>query len=273
MSARLSISSWSLHRALGSVFHNLDGSTTENGDISLLELPAKIAERGIKTLEICHFHFPQIDDDYIDDLRISLDDAGVELFSILIDEGDITHPDPEQRQREMEQIRFWIEIAGKCGAGHARVIAGCTDIQTDDAHHHETIQLSAKNLASLAKFGKKLGVKVTTENFRQVGKRADHLLAILDLCPEDIGLCVDFGNFKGDDKYTELAAILPKATSVHAKAEWPVAGEMLRDEFTRCMNLATEAGFDGPYSLIFDSDGSEWDSLTEIQGVVTSHIN
>jgi hypothetical protein len=39
------------------------------------------------------------------------------------------------------------------------------------------------------------------------------------------------------------------------------------------MNLAAEAGFDGPYSLIFDSDGSEWDSLTEIQGVVTSYIN
>ena len=272
MPARLSISSWSLHRALGSVFHKLDGSTRENGDISLLELPAKIAERGIKTLEICHFHFPQVDDDYINSLRTSLDKAGVELFSILIDEGDITHPDPEQRQEEMEQIQFWIEIASKCGASHARVIAGCTDIQTDDVPQHEAIQLSARNLASLAQFGKKLGVKVTTENFRQTGKRADHLLAILDLCQEDIGLCADFGNFKGDDKYTELAAILPKATSVHAKAEWPVVGEMLRDEFTRCMNLAAEAEFDGPYSLIFDSAGSEWDSLAEIQEVVTSYI-
>ena len=155
MSARLSISSWSLHRALGSVFHQVDGATTENGDISLMELPAKISERWIKTLEICHFHFPRIDDDYIDDLRVSLDDAGVELFSVLIDEGDITHPDPEQRQREMEQIRFWIEIAGKGGAGHARVIAGCTDIQTDDAHHYELIQMSAKNLDSLAKYSKK----------------------------------------------------------------------------------------------------------------------
>ena len=77
MPARLSISSWSLHRTLGSVFHKLDGSTTENGDISLLELPAKIAECGIKTLEICHFHFPQVDDDYIDSLRTSLDEAGV----------------------------------------------------------------------------------------------------------------------------------------------------------------------------------------------------
>ena len=47
MSARLTVSSWSLHLSLGSVFHKLDGSTRENGDISLLELPAKIAERGI----------------------------------------------------------------------------------------------------------------------------------------------------------------------------------------------------------------------------------
>ena len=38
------------------------------------------------------------------------------------------------------------------------------------------------------------------------------------------------------------------------------------------MNLAAEAEFDGPYSLIFDSAGSEWDSLAEIQEVVTSYI-
>ena len=84
MSARLSISSWSLHRALGSVFHNLDGSTTENGDISLLELPAKIAERGIKTLEICHFHFPQIDDGYIDNVTFLVSGAPTGWFDFII---------------------------------------------------------------------------------------------------------------------------------------------------------------------------------------------
>src|SRR5262245_51993552 len=135
MSARLSISSWSLHRALGLRYQadpktgQLVADTQTPGRLTLLELPGEIAGRGIKTLEVCHFHFPRLDQGYLDEFKSALQEAEVELFSILIDAGDITHPDPAERAENLEWIQGWLAVAGRCGAGHARVIAGKTDIE------------------------------------------------------------------------------------------------------------------------------------------------
>ena len=246
----------------------------EAGEIALLELPAMLAERGIGTLEVCHFHFPSVDDAYIAEFRAALADADVELYSLLVDTADITREDAAERERDIDTVRFWLEIAGKVGASHARVIAGDADIEArnGDAKDHPAIRLSAENLSALAKAGADVGVQVNTENFRALTKRASHVLAILDLCEGDVGLCADFGNYGGEAKYDELAAIVPHANVLHAKANYPAAGEMERADFDRCLDLARDAEFDGPYSLIFDGPGSEWDSLAEIQQVVEARI-
>ena len=59
---RISTSSWSLHRVLGSppLFGPGDAGPqqTSNGVISLLALPSALAQANINTLEIVHFHFP-----------------------------------------------------------------------------------------------------------------------------------------------------------------------------------------------------------------------
>jgi len=278
---RLSVSSWSLHRALGPRYQvAADGSNRLQpdrdtpGELQLLELPGQISKRGIKTLEICHFHFPRLDEAYIAELRAALAEAEVELFSILIDAGDITQPDPLKREAEVDWIRSWLAVAGSCGATHARVIAGYADITLngDDPHDHPAIHLSAKHLRDLARFGRQHGVQVITENFHPLTKRPAQLLAILDLCQGEVGLCADFGNYKGATKYDDLAAILPGADSIHAKAHYSEAGLIRRNDFVRCLTLAQTANFDGPYSLIFDDAGDEWDGLAEIQGIVEQHL-
>jgi sugar phosphate isomerase/epimerase len=246
----------------------------EQGEVTLLELPALLAKRGIHTLEVCHFHLASADDAYLGEFRAALDDAEVELYSVLVDTADITHEDSAQREQEVDTVRFWLEIAGKLGASHARVIAGDAkiDAQNGGAKDHPAIRLSAENLTALAAFGQERGVQVNTENFRALANQSSHVLAILDLCEGSVGLCADFGNYKGDGKYDELAAILPHANVVHAKADYPSAGEMARGDFDRCLDLADDAAFDGPYSLIFDGPGSEWDSLAEIQEVVAPRV-
>jgi len=148
---------------------------TGQGDLTLLELPEQLAARGIGLLEICHFHFPRLDDDYISQLRQALADSGVELFSVLIDAGDIAHPDEAQRANEVVWVREWMEIAARCGAQCVRVIAG-------EASDGEAVQVSAANLRTLASFGRTLGIGVMTENFRTLGTRVESLNTVLDLC-------------------------------------------------------------------------------------------
>jgi sugar phosphate isomerase/epimerase len=154
-----------------------------------------------------------------------------------------------------------MEIAARCGAQCVRVIAG-------EASDSEAVQVSAANLRAFASFGRTLGIGVLTENFRALGTSVGALNAVLDLCEGEVGLCADFGNFQGPDKYRDLAAILPRATSVHAKADFPAVGQMDREDFVRCLRLASDAEFAGPYSLIFSSRGDEWEGIEKTREVV-----
>ena len=277
---RIMTSSWSLHRTLGQSMYqwpDLAGKPVLEGDgrgeIALLELPAQLALRGIGMLEICHFHFPRLDDGYINELRQALSENGIELFSILIDAGDIAHPDPDQRHREIGWIHAWMQIAARCGARCVRVIAGDAEPGgARDWRDQAAVQISAEGLRHLAGVGRQMGLRVITENFRALGGRAGALNAILDLCEGAVGLCVDFGNFKGPDKYDELAALMPRATSVHAKADFRKELQMDRTDFDRCLQLARDAAFAGPYSLIFSSPGDEWEGVAKTQEVVEAWL-
>lgn len=279
--SRLSISSWSLHRALGEVHNHYRATPAARrdddnifGEVTLLELPEKLAARGIHTLEICHFHLPSLDDGYLAELHGALAAAGVSLFSILIDDGDITHPELARREADVRWIRGWLAIAGKCGAAHARVIAGRQAATEPVAtiHNAPQVQLSARQLVSLADVAQAHGVAVITENFHALTATAAPLLAILQQCDGKVGLCADFGNFRGVEKYDDLAAILPYANSVHAKAQYVQPGQIEMGDFGRCLDLAQAAGFDGPYSLIFDGVGNEWANVAGLQGVVAGYL-
>lgn len=273
---RLSISTWSLHRGLGPVYRlAADGSGRLEpnggygpGEFSLLEVPAQLAERGISCIEICHFHFPSVDMGYVAELRRALEFAGVELFSLLIDGGDITHPEAARREADLDWIRGWIGVAARCGAKNVRVIAG--DAEPDP--EGRAVRLSAAGLRQLSAYARERGVRVMTENWHSLTMDPKSLLALLGRLEGEVGLCADFGNYRGPDKYERLAAILPRAGSTHAKAHFPEAGRMDCDDFHRCLDLSRQAGFSGPYTMIFDGPGEEWRSLETIQEEIRPYL-
>ena len=203
---RLSVSTWSLHRQLGKPGFTGPGhdmqiplETHNKGPISLLELPAHIAEFGIHTLEICHFHLPSVEKSYLSELRAALADAEVELFSLLIDDGDITHP--SEAERDIAWIEKWIDIAGELGAKCARVIGGKA------APSNETLAQSRRVLSQLTERADTAGIRVMSENWFSIFSTPENVSTILGGLEGKVGLCLDFGNWRGDTKYEDLAAI------------------------------------------------------------------
>ena len=270
---RLSVSTWSLHRALGLTYPNSPGAdgkptaveTYGPGSITLLDVPARLAAMGIATLEICHFHLPSRESAYLSELRAALDAAGVELFSLLIDDGDITHPD--HGDRDLAWISRWIETAGELGAKRARVIAGKSE-PSDVA-----LQQSRAGFSLLATQGQAQGVRVMTENWFALLSRPQDVLSLLDDLEGAVGLCLDFGNWGGPTKYDDLAAIAPRAESCHAKCRFPAPGEMDTDDFRRCLDITRDAAFSGPYTLIYDGPGDdEWSALAMERDFVLPYL-
>ena len=270
---RLSVSTWSLHRQLGKPgftgpAHDMQipTETHNKGPISLLELPAHIAEFGINTVEICHFHLPTVEKSYLTELRAARQDADVELFSLLIDNGDITHP--TDAERDIVWIEKWIDIAGELGAKCARVIGGKAEPS------EETLTQSQNALSRLTKRADTAGIRLMTENWFSIFSTPENVNTLLSNLDGKVGLCLDFGNWRGGTKYAALTAIAPKAESCHTKAHFAAPREIDKDDYIQCLELTQKAGFAGPHTLIYDGPGDdEWEGLAIEREVVNPYLN
>jgi hypothetical protein len=267
---RLSVSTWSLHRTLGrpagygpgqGIPERVDGSD----GVSLLELPAKLDAFGIHALEICHFHLPARDRGYLRELRGAMAAAHVEPFTLLVDAGDVT--DPDQGERDLQWINGWLDDAAELGVERVRVIAG------KSLPSAETLAASIRGMRSLAKRAEAVGVRLTTENWLALMASPVQVFEVLDALDGRLGLCVDFGNWRGAEKYDDLATLMPRAESFHAKCHFGEEG-MDKEDFVRCLELARAATKAGPYTLIYDGpNGDEWAGLDSERAVVTPYLS
>lgn len=241
------ISTWSIHRAL------------ESGRQSLLDVPAMLRARGMTDLQICHFHLTHQDDAAVHGLRDRIESAGVTLDALLIDFGDLSHP--EKGDADAAEMERWLEIAAKVGARHARISAG-SQRPTD-----ESLARSARHLLRLADIGEQHGVKVITENWHEMMPSSREVLKLIELTHGRVPLCLDFGNWSGPGKYEELAAIAPHAVTVHAKCAFSDAGVPDAEDFRRCCQILRDANFSGTVALIYDSKSAdEWRHIeTELE--------
>ena len=251
---RCAVSSWSLDGLL------------QTG-VPLLDIPAQLRHHGIAAFELCHFHLPTTDAAYLHALRDRFAAARVELFSVLIDAGDIVTPDLVQRATDTAFTQQWIEIAAALGATRVRIDAG------QQPPTPEVIQRSAEQLHTLAQYAASYGVAVSTENWRTTSQEPAVLLAILNACPSQIGLCVDTGNAEATrDKYQTLAQLFPRATSVHFKARYTSAGVIDNDDVQHCRSLLQAVAFDSVITLIYDRKQHEWDGIQQLRKALSPYV-
>jgi sugar phosphate isomerase/epimerase len=268
---KIAVSSWSLHRAIGRTWWDSPASPAVEkeaygpGGLAILDLPAAVAAHDITRLQLCHFHVRARDGGWIDEFRSALADAGVALTALLIDDGDIS--DPAERERDIAWTAGWIDTAAALGAKSARVIAG-KQKPTPDA-----LAASVDSLRRLAVQGKEAGVRIMTENWLQLLSGPDEVDFVLDAVGDDLGFLADFGNWKGPEKYAALARVMPRAEDTHAKAAFAGPGAMDEADFGRCIAIAIDAGYDGPYTLIYESaDDNEWRAIATEESFVRDRL-
>ncbi len=270
----LSVSTFSLHRTLSVTYGDAPGHGAERprsepfgpGEITLMELPARIAAMGIHKLEISHPHLPSREAGYLNELRAALAEADVQLLSVLVENGDLTHP--EHAERDLHWMAGWVETAGLLGAERARVIAGKA------APTAETLARSQRGLQQLVSVGKDHNVRVTTENWFDLLSTPATVLDLMSRLEGQVGFNLDFGNWGGPTKYDDLAAIFPLAESCHAKCRFTAPYVPDEYDFNRCLDLSRAAHFTGPYTLIYDGPGEdEWRGLTLEREMVAPYLH
>ncbi|CAN7583159.1 sugar phosphate isomerase/epimerase family protein [Devosia sp. LjRoot3] len=269
---RIAVSTWSLHRLLGTTYpHDLTTSAVGPGDDtygegseSLLGLPSVLANHGYHRLEIVSFHMRSRDSIYLAELRDQLKVSEVTLQTLLIDAGDITHP--ENGARDEAWIAGWLDVANELGAENARIIAGKQKPSRANIDH------SVAALKRLAAGNAGSSVRLVTENWFDLLSTPETVHEVLDRLEGKVGLLGDFGNWGGDSKYEDLASIFARAELCHAKASF-VGGQLDEADYGACVGAAEEAGYKGPYTLIFDADQPhEWAGLALERDFILSLI-
>lgn len=256
---RYSVNSYTFHELLGvyrrpsfspeagAIVESVERSTPE---IDLLELPRLLAERGIGAVDLCFFHLPSTDDAYLDKLHAALKDAGVELFCLLLDFGNLTLPEGPEREAEFAYALKWIEVAKKLGAKCIRAQGG-DRASGDPASIDELFERVVQGYQRLADVTDQAGLRLLTENFGGFLLDVDRLLSLVERLEGRLGLVADFGNGRQPGEYDDLARLVAQAESIHAKPELDGNGDLLADDFRTCVRLAQDAGFAGPYTLVY----------------------
>ena len=258
---RASVSTWALHPLLGTVAPGRPGQpdarlmATREGSLDLLDVPEQLAAHGFHTMELCHFHLPETSAGYLEELKGRLEAHGIELWSLLIDDGDIS--DPAHGDRDHDWVAEWIDRASLLGARCARVIAG-KQLPTDEALARSVVQLRALSLEGYVR-----GVRILTENWYDLLSAPEHVAFVMEGCGGAVGLNFDFGNWTGPDKYGRLAEIAGWAEGSHAKCGFAEGAPDTAD-FRTCLQVTQTAGFCGPYTLVHGEPDDVWGSL-EVQ--------
>jgi hypothetical protein len=241
---RFAVSTWSLHRLLGAVYpYSPDPEKSAApkepygpGRSPLTDIPGQLAKHGIGRLEICSFHLPSIEAAYLAEMRSALQDAGILLQTLLVEDGDPSHP--ETAEGDIQWIAGWIGVAEALGARNMRVIAGK---QMPTA---KNLERAAGHLGWLGKQAENSGVRIVTENWFDLLPSPKETNWLLDTLQGKVGLNGDLGNWAAPEKYAGLSG-LDSA------------------DYRKCLEACRTAGYGGPYTLIYDSPffADEWDGI------------
>ncbi len=233
------------------------------GTLDLMQVPAELAAHGFTTMELCHFHLPSREDAYIEAFRAAREAAGVELWSVLIDDGDINHP--EYGDADRQWILRWIDTAAALGAKCVRVIGGKQQ-PTPDSVRRSHFQLKQLMVDAYMR-----GIHLMTENWFATLSTPAEVHQVLAGLGGSVGLCLDFGNWGGPDKYIHLTDIAPYAESCHAKCNF-IDGEPDVVDYQRCLDITREVDFSGPYTLVYGEPGNVWGSLDRQRDLVLPYL-
>jgi sugar phosphate isomerase/epimerase len=266
---RFAISTWSLHRALGSTRPYRPGDqgvsrlqpTYGEGTVDIIDLPAALRDHGISRLEICSFHLPALSPSYLAELSDAFTQSDVRVQTLLVEEGDLS--DADTAERDAAWMASWIPIAAALKADNMRVIAGKSQ-PTEDA-----LARAEGHLRWLAQQTEGTGIRVVVENWFALLPGAREVNRLLGALEGKVGLNGDFGNWTGPGKYDELSRIMGKAELCHAKAHYGSEG-MDAQDYRRCVQLSEAAGYKGNYTLIYDSEfyASEWSGIVEQRNAI-----
>jgi sugar phosphate isomerase/epimerase len=190
------------------------------------------ADLGLDAVDVSILFFPDRAPAALAQARRAVEDEGMAL-TMMSTYPDFTHPDPAERQRELERARETLDVAARLGVQYVRATAGQAHPATPRV---EGIAWAIEGLRQLVESARGSGVTVVYENHGKPGvwqyadfsAPPDIFMAIYN-ATADVGLTLNFDTGNASvytpDPVAFLDSVIARVNTIHAADAQIVNGE------------------------------------------------
>jgi len=199
-------------------------------------------------LDMTVYWFPSTADSFLLPLRRLAFRSGVEIYSISV-RSEMTKAPGAEREKEIEGLRKWVDVADKLGAGHIRVFGGnVPKTSTED----QAAGWVAEVLKPACEYAGTKGVILGLENHGGITLEAKRIIEIVKKVDSPwLGINLDTGNFR-DNSYSQIEMCVPYAVNVQVKQNIREGGATVDSDWARIVGMLRRGGYKGYLALEYE---------------------
>ena len=218
--------------------------------MSYKDLIQKTVENDVDGLDLTVYWFPDTADSFLLPLKYAAYRNAVEIYSISV-RTEMTQSTPEMQAKELAELRKWVDVAEKLGAGHIRVFGGKIPAGATEDQAAEWVIECLKRASEYA--GSK-GVILGLENHGGITEKADTILKIVKAVDSPwVGINLDTGNFNRN-AFEQISKCIPYAVNVQVKTEIRPGpdGAAVPSDWDRIAAMLNSGGYRGYLALEYE---------------------
>jgi len=208
-------------------------------------------EQEIDGLDLTVYWFPDTGSKFLLSLKRLAYQMAVEIYSISI-RTNLCKSTPDSQARELSEIRKWVDVAQKLGAGHIRIFGGEVPEGTSE---DQAVAWAVEVLGRAADIAGEKGVVLGLENHGGITTKGERVIQILKQVDSPwVGISLDTGNFS-QDPYAEIEACAPYAVNVQVKTRvLDNQGNLVPADWGRILRALSKAGYKGYLALEYEGE-------------------
>ena len=207
---------------------------------------------GLYSADVWNGMLVSTDEDYLLKVRDALDERGLELANLCVDQAHIWENEPGDRQRNYENALAHLRAAEILGARTVRIDAGSREEQFSD----EEFDLVVERYKEYAQRAGDNGYRVGPENHWGPEKDPSTMLAICDAVDSPaFGVLLHMGGWLGADAERGDELVAPHV--MHTHLSWGITEGPLQEK----MALLHDAGYTGYWGIEHHTGKNEYSEV------------
>ena len=209
-------------------------------------------DTGIDGIDMTVYWLPSTESDYLLSLRRLAYRNRVEIYSIGT-RVQLAQPTGELRDKQLEDLKKWLDVAQRVGATHIRVFGGQ---KPPGATLEQAIGFASETLKRGAELAGARGLILGVEDDGGITDFAKDTIAIVKGADSPwAGMNLDIGNFRPPSVYEQIEVSIPHAVSTHIKTTVALDDGKSRAPFDmdRVFKMFVAHGYRGYMGLEFEA--------------------